>query len=90
MNLDPETQWGVGMLQLLDGIETNNDYSDEQRAKLDECAGWLRANGGPATRVDALGVCCLESSAACQAYVLLVERQCGRNLRCIERIGVFG
>lgn len=42
MNLDPEIQWGVGMLRLLDGIETNEDYDDQQRAKLRECAGWLR------------------------------------------------
>lgn len=41
MNLDPEIQWGVRMLKLLDGINKNEDYDDASRQKLRETAGWL-------------------------------------------------
>lgn len=42
MNLGPEIQWGVGMLQLLDGIERNENYDEQQRQKLRDSAGWLK------------------------------------------------
>jgi hypothetical protein len=41
MNLDPEIQWGVNVLRLLDSIETNENYDAEQRQKLKDSAGWL-------------------------------------------------
>jgi len=42
MNLSPEIQWGVSMLELLDGIEANKNYDAQQRQRLGELAGWLK------------------------------------------------
>lgn len=41
MNLGPEIQWGMGILLLRDGIETNANYDDEQRKKLKDATDWL-------------------------------------------------
>jgi hypothetical protein len=42
MNLNPEIQWGVSMLELLDGIEANKNYDSQQRKRLSEAVGWLK------------------------------------------------
>lgn len=41
MNLGPEIEWGMGILRLRDGIDTNADYNDEQRKKLLDTTDWL-------------------------------------------------
>ena len=43
MNLDPEIQWGVRVLQLLDGIDANKNYDEAQRQKLRTSVGWLES-----------------------------------------------
>ncbi len=41
MNLSPEIQWGVSMLEFLDGIEANKNYAAQQRQRLGEVVDWL-------------------------------------------------